>query len=327
MLKNMDKKYQKSITDVLQASDMSNFNFLQTETRTIKYHEPFLENGEPNPEYDSPNPYRHTMYLECSEVMNGNVPLSKSWVANNILIFTVFDGWLEEKYGLTEGESFRKHYQELEAVASAPLDTIALNCYRILKLIRNGIQHNFGSVDFDENGYHIAYTNKMGTDFLLEITKESTNQIYTIVLALIEERISGINRQYHTIGHYEGILLSYYKSVCDGIGILEDDITVSGTVKPMDVVNGLQLAAGVRCQVVNPVTVSEDEHYVTVTRYPAHADWEAVDYVICMDGKRYLMPEETGRIVMGVGKTLLDAEYNSTVTFLKSDITGRWRIA
>lgn len=26
----------------------------------------------------------------------------------------------------------------------------------------------------------------------------------------------------------------------------EDDITVSGTIKPMDVVNGLQLAAGVR---------------------------------------------------------------------------------
>lgn len=322
----MDKKYQKSITDVLQASDMSNFNFLQSEIRKIEYHEPFLENGEPNPEYDSKNPYRHTMHMECGEVMNGNVPLSKSWMANNILIFTVFDGWLEEKYGLTEGESFRRHYQELEAMASVPLDMVALNCYRILKVIRNGIQHNLGSVDFDEHGYHIAYTNKMGTDFLLEITKEATNLLYTIVLALIEERISGIDRKYHTIGHYEGILLSYYRSVCDGTGILEDDITVSGTAKPLDTVNGLQLAAGVRYLVVNPFTVSEDEHYVTVTGYPVHTAGEAVDYIICMDGKRYLMPEASGRMVMGAGKTVLDAEHNSTVTFLKSDITERWRI-
>lgn len=108
---------------------------------------------------------------------------------------------------------------------------------------------------------------------------------------------------------------------------MEDDITDSGTVKTMDVVNGLQLAAGVRYQVVNLVTISEDENYVTVTRYPVYADWEAVDYIIFMDGKRYLMPEESGCIVVGVDKILLDAEHNSTVKFLKSDITERWRIA
>lgn len=147
------------------------------------------------------------------------------------------------------------------------------------------------------------------------------------MLALIEERISGINRQYHAIGHYEGILLSYYRSVCDGIRILEDNITISGTVKPMDVVNGLQFAAGVSYQAVNPITVSEDEYHVTVTRYPAHADWEAVDYVICMEQKKYLMAEEAGHIARGNGKTSVDTKKNSTVTFLKSEMTERWRIA
>lgn len=33
-----------------------------------------------------------------------------------LLLFTVFDGYLENKYRLIEGESFRKHYEALPEI-------------------------------------------------------------------------------------------------------------------------------------------------------------------------------------------------------------------
>ena len=53
---------------------------------------------------------QETLYLRDRFGCSQKVLLSDVWIASNILLFTVFDGFLENKYSLIEGDSFRKHY-------------------------------------------------------------------------------------------------------------------------------------------------------------------------------------------------------------------------
>lgn len=301
------KKSYLSIIDVLRSSNMKEINLIETKTRRVVYEKPREKESEDfNIGVDK---YYQTEYLDVCDCAYCNQKETESWVSSIILLFTLFDSWLEDKYHLTEGESYRKHYEELKSKACKTLDYVALNCYRILKIIRNGVQHNLGSVVFDKDGCHISYSGKHNTLFRLEMNKEAINSLYTVVMIFAEEQIRGID-SFMTEGHYRGIINWHYNNVYRGITVLEDEFRdANGNVEKLENIKGLMLTPVLRCLVLNPKKPSiqmirglklEDvgDDYLYFIRPDGHKDtFEGLDYYVEDGNRYYLLPEEIGRVV------------------------------
>ena len=82
----------------------------------------------------------HTVQMELYDAMYRKSPLSEAWVAGNLLLFTIFDGYLENKYSLREGVSFRKHYDALPE--NTPIERISCKCqYKNAQKVENKNVH------------------------------------------------------------------------------------------------------------------------------------------------------------------------------------------
>lgn len=173
----------------------------------------------------------HELRILIADYVSFNpcTPLANAWVADNILLFTVFDGVLENRYGLQEGASFRNHYDNIPEVTD--LDKMSKFCYRVMKLIRNAIQHNLSAVHYTPPSgqntasfgpYSINYIHR-GTTFSLDIDNKAVQFLYTIVVNLVT---NSINKMQLTQGHYEGILNAMFEQMKEGISSLSDDISV-----------------------------------------------------------------------------------------------------
>lgn len=327
----MDKQYQDSIIKVLFKSDMANKMFIEANVKPTYYEEPTLSNGEPNPKYDSTNPYLYRELIDVHDVFySQESPLAESWIANSMLIFTLLDGWLEDYFNMTEGDSFLHKLKELKKIQnSSPtvISSIVVNVYRIMKIIRNGIQHNLSGVEFDKDGYHIAYVNSYNTECYLEFKPIITRYLYTLCISIIQGYVFGIQKKYRTSGHYEGMLLYYYETVRQGIGIIEDELKDNaGHPLKLDILPGLSIDASARTVIVNPIKRGEDEQYYYYAWYDSVTNCKKADYLVDINCVRYLLPEELGITDVDSEEKDQTKRNGFSIFFRKDIITDKWRV-
>lgn len=229
----MDQSYIDAILDVILKSDMESCIHsveLRPITCTVEPDGRVIQNVE----------------IWLSEVISGRrAALSKAWVASNLLLFTIFDGYLENRYGLTEGDRFKNHYDNLPS--SDDIELIQRDCYRIMRLLRNAMQHNLSGVTYDDGGYIVDYSFRE-TDRKLKISGDGVACLYTMIINLIRGNIIGLYKDYSTRGHFEGIQRTLYDRMCRGIDHLEDE-DGTRTAAP---ISGQRLEAYVRYPVNNP---------------------------------------------------------------------------
>ncbi len=324
----MDKKYQNAIKDVLIQSDMSDYVFIRANVYPIRYEEQFLADGKPNPYYDPDNPYLYTKTIELRDVLFAKPSkLTNAWVANNILIFELFDGWLEERYSLEEGESFKKRLDNLKALAISELDIMAFNLYRILRIIRNGIQHNLSGVEHDDDGYHVAYKNRQGTEFYLEFNEDVTRYLYTLCICLVQGYVEGVIKAFRTKGHYVGMLAFYYDKILSGVSIIEDDLMdIDGNILPLDGLSHHIINPSTREVICNPIKRCEDEACVTFAWFDTEMNRTIADYLIQIDGCKYLLPEEIGTTDVTMDERDDKRRREFSIRFDKSLLCDLWMI-
>lgn len=306
----MDQQCINSIVKCIMQSDMSELNIRQVVTNPISV----KRDGEE--EY-----YESRIFVK--DGFFGKSAMSDAWIAGNLLVFTAFNGYLENKYQLKEGASFRKHYDNLPE--NTDIEKIIKNCYRIMKIIRNAIQHNLSNVKYNSGNYDINYCHKNST-YKLNINKNAISCLYTIVVNIIREGIRGIPDEYMTDGHYEGIIYSLYSEMNKGIGILSDDI---GT-KLLSISGGLQIRMIVRYPIKNPCIIAEDEKTITFSHIENNgiADENDKDYCYSQDYiyKDYLLPQEIGTIVWGKGELFMERIKGATICFKKEDLIDKWKM-
>lgn len=260
----MDKKYISEMLSIIKNSDS---NLCEIEVRDVRYND------------ETSN--KSTLYIDALEIIGFRAVLSKSWIIENQLIFSLYDGYLEAEYSLDEGSSFKSRYEKLPITTN--MDIVRKNCYRIMKIFRNAITHNLSHITADESGYKIGYANIKNQTICLEISKSAVQILYTLIIAFVEGKI-----EIRTEGHYEGVLLSYYKLMLSGISALEDDLT-----EPLIPLNDTftELNISVRYRILNPRIMYENE-VLKVKRYNPGSEMYGCDYVIKQGGKVYLIPEE-----------------------------------
>lgn len=290
---------------------MSDLDFLNIEIRPITC------------EIDKDGNEVHTGHMSLYESMYRKSSLSEAWVAGNLLLFTVFDGYLENANHLMEGASFRNHYNNLPENTS--MELIAKNCYRIFKIIRNGIQHNLSNVNYNSGNYDISYCHR-NASYALQISKNGVRNLYTLIMNIINGQIGGMYGKYRTSGHYEGIMRTLYVDMDKEIIHLSDDIGLNLIPIP----DGLKLRASVRYPVENPIIVAEDNASITFRHIEnnmtddenSNQYYYSTDYIY----KNYLLPQEIGVITKGAGNSLQERIKSATIRFEKNCIEEKWKL-
>ncbi len=318
----MDSKYVTSLTNIIKKSDMSDLNLRPVEVDLAA----FLPDGT-----------RQTSMTFFTSFANSKAALSDAWIAGNILLFTAYDGYLEQKYGLLEGDSFHNHYEGLPE--STTTQIIEKNCYRLMKIIRNAIQHNLSSVMYS-GAYDISY-NFRGTDFKLQISSSGMDHLYSALICIMDGRIYGSTNKLNTEGHFEGLLLYHYREVDKWLNLINDEMGSDLIPLPELLPPVLKLAR--RYYVDKPVIVNESDKCVTFKKWDAGSDEYSSDYRY----GDYVLPEEIGSVGMTkeldeadkkfVDKLIAEGKYSdekitqdsermrSTISFCKKDLE-RWKI-
>ena len=280
----MDQKYIDTVADLINKSDIP---LKRMEIRGVTYE-------------DDKKKTRNMELIDYESY--GGFRLSDSWIIENMILFSLFDGYVEENYGLQEGDSFRNHYKNLPS--GTTVEEIQKNCYRIMKLMRNAITHNLSKIQADANGYDIQYVNRHNQTFRLKITKEAVQFLYTIIMMLVTKKCD-----IQTEGHFKGVLSYYDQSAMKGISVLEDEFGIG-----LQQVSGLPytIRSLVRHRINNPRIEENTASSIKFKKYnPGYPDFPC-DYVWKEGGKTYLIPEE---IMTDGGETWIIA---------RSELTGDW---
>ena len=307
----MDQQCIKSIINIISDSNMSDLDFLNIITRPVTY------------KVDEDGNETHEVHICICDGNHRKSFLPETWIAENLLLFTVFDGYLENAYGLTEGASFKEHYNNLPE--NTPIEIIGKNCYRVLKIIRNGIKHKLSNVNNSSGNYKINYGYR-NTSYALQISKNGVRNLYTLIMNIIKGQISGMSKEYTTPGHYDGIMHALYADMNKEITQLSDDIGANLLTVP----SGLKLRASIRYPVINPIIIDEDNATITFKHIENNGtdDENSNQYFYSTDYiyNNYLLPQEIGVITKGEGDSLQERIKSATIKFEKNCIEEKWKL-
>ncbi len=270
----MDINIFDSITSLLAESDIK---FRTTEIRKVNLH------GE--------NP---TIYLSFSENINLNpTPFSQTPAISCLIVFTLFDAYLENKYCLAPGISFKQKYNSLPHVTNQNI--IEKECYRLMKTIRNGFVHNINSIISGNNTLHFNYTSPRGTLFNLVIPFDILNLLYSIILLLVKGEF-GVN----TKGHFLNVISTYYSELKDyvdrnGNFVDDGDMGIGGSASSfilMALYSHLHLNTVARYPVIDSVYEINEDRILIRSIYDPGFERYSADYCITYNEKEYIIPKE-----------------------------------
>lgn len=235
-------------------------------------------------------------------------------------IFDDYKNSLIQKYQFNDDASLKNYYEKLPE--GTLVEIIQKNCFRIMKIIRNAIEHHKNDINVTDSNYRIDYvkknSNKKGTHFYLDIDINGLEAIYNVMYYLIN--MHSLSNGYFTEGHYEGILSLFYSEVYKGIVHIEDDIGNDDLIK----VQNAELKYKRRILVKTPYITSEDDDTVTFYWYPNNGS-ETPDYLY---KDSYLLPEELGVVNHTNWFPNKYWEEGNTITFDKRKLltSDRWKI-
>lgn len=269
----MNNDFYKSIISLLSRSDI---RFRSTEVRPVE-----LQEGTTNV----------SMFFD--DIMNfGPTPLSKTPAISCLIVFALFDAYLENKYNMSPGTSFRKRYESLPSATNQNI--VEKECYRLMKTIRNGFVHNINSIASVNDIFHFNYRSPQGTSFNLDIKSDKLELLYSIILLLVEGHYT-IN----TIGHFENIICTYYndlKEYVDRDGNFTDDGDIgSGSANSFNLASTsahFKFNTVVRYPVKNPAYEITECKLIIKSIYNPGYEWYSADYCVTYNHIEYIIPQE-----------------------------------
>ncbi|WP_405077634.1 hypothetical protein [Pectobacterium versatile] len=105
--------------------------------------------------------------------------------AKFLLIFSMFDFYIDSKYPELEGKSYSHKYKKLPD--ENDFDLIIKELFRIAKVIRNSLVHTPSKFEFQQGRLNINYSFN-NVDFSFKIPVDSLTDVYTLIIMFIERR-------------------------------------------------------------------------------------------------------------------------------------------
>jgi len=131
-------------------------------------------------------------------------PFSKTPAISCLIFFTLFDAFLESKHHFSPDMKYKDRYNAL--TTSTDICIIEKECYRLIRMIRNGFVHHINSIILHDGLFRFNYP--IGTKTLnLDISKEKIIQLYSIILFFVQ------GYAIKTKGHIENVLCTLYNEL------------------------------------------------------------------------------------------------------------------
>lgn len=263
----MDKKFINEILSIVYNSDLK---LIKTKIRSL-----VINNDGSNCSGE--------IETDCLVSQNTN-PLSSSFIAINMLLFSLYDGWLEEKYDLKEGYSFYSHYNDLQNKANTTnLEKIQNSCFRVMKIIRNGIIHNLSGINFSQNVCYIEYKNKKGIEISCNISQTGLSFLYSLIVIFVTGDC-GIQ----TEGHFGYVVSTLYAQILKEVSNVKDEF--GEDLISVSVAKSFYYT--VRYEVSNCLVQSKSD-YLIIKCFQDYPEMnQGHDYKIFYNGGTYLLPGE-----------------------------------
>lgn len=200
----------------------------------------------------------------------------------SLLMFFLFDTFLEDKYSLNSGQSFRERYGCL--TVNNDLEIIEKECYRLIKLIRNACVHNNASI-MNNDPITFGYSLKK-SKFNLTISKDILNLLFSIMVFIVMD-----NYKLKTVGHFNGIIRSYYdelKEYIDKLGNLQDEY--KGLMKSIS--NGIRIKPNKRNIIIHPKYEISNNTLTIISYIKEDYPCYGIDYLVDLNEAEYIIPNE-----------------------------------
>ena len=216
-----------------------------------------------------------TIYIAIEDSVSSiSIDFENNPILLSMITFSLIDTFIDLKYPQLEGLSFKRKYEKLD-------HNVLREIYRILKLLRNAVVHMKSAVEFKDDSCVISYTWK-NTSFYLELNKIAYRTLITLAFILIKVQVENI---YH-FKYIQALIHSYYNEIRKSIKI-QDEFGDNLESISYDITLNF---SPIRYQVKNP---SIKEEYGTLIIEIVDNDISRfADYVIRLNGKDYLIPNE-----------------------------------
>lgn len=199
-----------------------------------------------------------------------------------LIVFTLLDFYIDEKYPSICGRSYAQKYRKLPKKNESEI--ILKEVFRIWKMIRNALIHESSSLTFKDGQLAVNYEYKASKDFpsvnyQLTISNISLDSLFTTTLMYVKNQIG--NDKYS-----KGIVSYLYSNILAGIDVFTDEFGNKLT----DVSSVLKLTPYVREIYFNHM-YNNNAGYYTFEK-PAYTPNYPIDFYVEINKKKYIIPSE-----------------------------------
>lgn len=218
------------------------------------------------------------VYSTFLSMIGNRISIEQNQSMKFMMIFMLLDFYIDSNYPELEGKSFSQKYRTLPS--NNDYNLIIRELYRVAKVIRNSLVHNFSSFNFSDGELKINYNFK-NTDFEITISSEALISFYTSIVMYIKGDIGNIN-------YFLGITRSTYQNILFGISNFSDEF-------------GKELnspSAGLKIKPYSRQLIMNTKYEVRATNIiidmPRRLipEWQGVDFYIEFEKNGLLIPIE-----------------------------------
>lgn len=195
-----------------------------------------------------------------------------------MMLFALLDFHIDTTYPGMEGKNYQEKYKNLPT--KGDFDLILSQLFRMAKIFRNALIHNFSSFDISDGYVSVDYTHGKNR-YAIKLTWEAWTNLHTAIIMYIKGDMGRGN-------YFMGIMRSIYADIIAGIESFSDEF--SKALKQSS--GAINLKPRVRQVLLSPPYETVNRMFRIAIPEPRLSEWEGLDFYIVRNDVEFLIPRE-----------------------------------
>ncbi|NWO07305.1 MAG: hypothetical protein HLX50_16925 [Alteromonadaceae bacterium] len=236
------------------------------------------------------------VYMKICDRIGNRVSIEQNQKMKFMMIFAIFDVYIDSCYPELEGLSFSQKYKNIPS--DNDMDLMLGQLFRIAKVIRNSIIHSPSSFEFSNSNLNVEYEFR-GTNFFVELSFDALNTFYTAIVMYTKGDLG-------TGNYFLGIMRYVFSNIISGVSRFSDEFGTE--LKHPDC--GIKIKPYLREVVMNTEYELKDGEVKINVDESKLSEWQGADFYIERNGEDFLVPIEALR---------------SDLTIEEASLMSKWR--